>query len=69
MLNISLGASRPFEIPQLEIFCLALPPFLIVIFDSVESNFLGSVYILEHLLSICTVVVYLGPQAVLCPVF
>jgi hypothetical protein len=39
MLNFSLAASRPFEIPQLKILCLALYPFLIGLFDSLKSNF------------------------------
>jgi hypothetical protein len=38
---------RPFDIPQLKILCLTLNPFLIGLFDSLESNFLSSSYILE----------------------
>ena len=48
MLNISLGASHPFDIPQLRIFCLALYPiFKIGLFDSLEFNFMNSLYILD----------------------
>ena len=47
MLNISLGASQPFEIPQLRILCLAVYPILIGLFGSLESNFLSSLYILD----------------------
>jgi hypothetical protein len=43
----SLGASWPFDIPQLRILCLALYPFLIGLFGSLESNFLSSLYILD----------------------
>ena len=47
MLNISLGVSWSFDITQLRIICLALYPFLIELFDSLESNFLNSLYILD----------------------
>jgi hypothetical protein len=48
MLNFSLGVSQPFEIPQLRILCLALYPILkIGLFDSLESNFLSSLYVLD----------------------
>jgi hypothetical protein len=47
MLNISLGASWPFDIPQLKILCLALYSiFKIELFGSLKSNFLSSLYIL-----------------------
>jgi len=47
MLNIPLGASQPFDIPQLRILCLALYPILMGLFDSPESNFLSSLYIID----------------------
>jgi hypothetical protein len=47
MLNIFLDSSQPFSIPQLRIHCLALYPFLIVLFGSLESNFLCSLFILD----------------------
>ena len=47
MLNISLGASWPFEFSQLRILCLALTPFLIGLFGSLESKFFSSLYILD----------------------
>ena len=48
MLSISLDISWPFEIPQLRILFLALYPILqIGVFGSLESNFLGSLYILH----------------------
>jgi hypothetical protein len=47
MLNTSLDASQPFHIPQLRILCLALYPIFIGLFDSLESNFLSSLYILD----------------------
>ena len=47
MLNISLGASQSFDIPQLRFFCLALYPILIGLFVSLESNFLSSLYTLD----------------------
>ena len=47
MLDISLGASLPFNIPQLRILCLALYPILIGLFGSLESNFLSSLCILD----------------------
>jgi hypothetical protein len=46
MLNISLGASRPFKFPRLRILYLALYP----IFNRVvspKSNFLNSLYMLD----------------------
>jgi hypothetical protein len=44
--NISLGASQPFDIPQLKILCLALfPIFKIELFGSLEATFLSSLYI------------------------
>jgi hypothetical protein len=46
MLNISLGASQPFNIPQLRILCLALYPIFNMVIGSLESNFLSSLYIL-----------------------
>jgi hypothetical protein len=47
MLNISLGASQPFTIPQLRIFLFSsVPHFLRGLFVSLESNFLSSLYIL-----------------------
>jgi hypothetical protein len=46
MLNISLGASWLFEFPQLRILFSSVPHFLIVLFGSLESNFLSSLYIL-----------------------
>ena len=51
MLDISLGASRPFAIPQLKVLCLDL--YLIFLkkkiglFGLLESNFLSSLYILD----------------------
>jgi hypothetical protein len=45
MLNISLGASRPFKIPQLRILFSFVPHFLIVLFDILESNFNSSLYV------------------------
>jgi hypothetical protein len=44
-----LVASQPFRIPQLRILCLArsVPYLLIGLFDSLESNFLSSLYILD----------------------
>ena len=48
MLNISLGASQPFEFLQLRIRCLArFPIFKIGLFVSLESNFLSSLYMLD----------------------
>ena len=47
MLNISLGVSQPSGIPQLKILYLALSPFLIGLFGSLESNFSSSLYILD----------------------
>ena len=48
MLNISLGASWPFNIPRLAILYLALYHiFKIRLFDCLESNFLTSLYILD----------------------
>ena len=47
MLNVSLGASQPFEFPQLRILCLALFPLFIRLFGSLETNFLSSLYILD----------------------
>jgi hypothetical protein len=44
---LSVGASWPFDTPQLKILCLALYPFLIGLFGSLESNFLNSLYILD----------------------
>jgi hypothetical protein len=42
-----LGASQPFDIPQLRILCLPLYPFFIGLFDSLGSNFLSSSDILD----------------------
>jgi hypothetical protein len=47
MLNISLGASQPFCIPQLRILCVVVFPILIVLFGSLESTFLSSLCILD----------------------
>ena len=47
MLNTSLGASWPFNIPQMKILCLALYPILIGLFGSLESNLLSSLYIVD----------------------
>jgi len=44
MLNISLGAPQPFDIPQMRILCLALYPNFIGFFDPLEPNFLSSSY-------------------------
>jgi hypothetical protein len=41
------SASPPSNITQLKILCLAMYPFLIELFDSLESNFLSSLYILD----------------------
>ena len=46
MVNISPGASQPFDIPQLRILCLALFPILIGLFDFLDHNFLSFLYIL-----------------------
>ena len=37
-----LGASLPFEIPQLRTLCLTLYPILIGLFGSLQTNFLSS---------------------------
>ena len=42
MLNIYLGVSQSFEVPQLRILCLALYPILIGLLVSLESKFLSS---------------------------
>jgi len=47
MLNISLGTSWPFGIPQLRILCLTVFPILIGLFDSMESNFFSSLFIFD----------------------
>jgi hypothetical protein len=47
MLNISLGASQPFEILQLRILCLALYPIFNWLFGFLGSNFLTSLCILD----------------------
>jgi len=47
MLNISLGASQPFDIPQLRILCSALNLFSIRLFDTLELNFLSLLNILD----------------------
>jgi hypothetical protein len=47
MLNISLGASQSFGIPQLRIICLDLYLFLVGLFGSLEPNFMSSLYILD----------------------
>ena len=41
------GASQPFGIAQLRILFSSVPPFVIWLFDCLESNFLGSLYILD----------------------
>ena len=46
-LNISLGSSQPFRIPQLRMFYLALYPILTQLFGSLESNFLNFLCILD----------------------
>ena len=45
MLNISLGASWSYIIPQLRNLCLALYSIFTGLFVSLESNFLSSLYI------------------------
>ena len=47
MLNISVCASQSFDIPQLRILFSFVPHLLIGLFDSLESNFLSSLYILD----------------------
>ena len=47
MLNISLGASWPFEFPQLQILCLALYTIFNGLLGFLELNFLSSLYILD----------------------
>ena len=47
MLNISLGASQPFDFSQLRILFSPVTHFLIGLFGSLESNFLSSLYILD----------------------
>ena len=47
MMNSSICASWPFDIPQLRILCLALYPIFNRVIDSLESNFLSSLYILD----------------------
>jgi len=48
MLNISLGTSQPFNIPQLKTLCLSLYGiFVIGLFGSLESTFLSSLHILD----------------------
>jgi hypothetical protein len=48
MLNILLGTSQPFGIPQLRILCLALYSiFKIGLFGFLASNFLSSLYLLD----------------------
>jgi hypothetical protein len=48
MFNISLGVCRPFGVPQLRFLCLALFVILLIgLLDSLESNFLRSLYILD----------------------
>ena len=47
MLNISLGASKPFSIPKLRILGLPLYSILIGLLGSLESNSLSSLYILD----------------------
>jgi hypothetical protein len=42
-----LGGSWPFDIPQLRIPCLALHPILKRVFDSLEFNFMSSLYVLD----------------------
>jgi hypothetical protein len=49
--EISLGASQPFDIPQLKIIYLALYHILIGLYDSQECNFLRFLYML-YMLSI-----------------
>jgi hypothetical protein len=47
MMNISLGASRSFNIPYLNFFLNSVFHFLIKLLGSLESNFLSSLYILD----------------------
>ena len=47
MLKISLGAYFSLNIPQLRILSLALHPIVNSVFDSLECNFLSSLYILD----------------------
>jgi hypothetical protein len=47
MLIIYFSASQPFKITVLRILCLALYAILIGLFDSLESNILSSLYILD----------------------
>jgi hypothetical protein len=47
MLNISLGASQSFDIPQLRILYLALYPAFIGLFVSLGANFLSSLYFFD----------------------
>ena len=49
MLNISLLALEPFDIPQVRILCLALYAIIIALFGSLESNFLCSLYIFGYI--------------------
>ena len=46
MLDISLGTSQPFDIPQLKICCVALYPIFNSV-DSLESNLSLTLYILD----------------------
>ena len=41
------GASQSFGIPQLTILCLTLSPFLMRLFDFLESTFMSSFYNLD----------------------
>ena len=47
MLKIFSSASQPFGIPQLRILCLALYPFLMGLFEFLESSVLSSLYIVD----------------------
>jgi hypothetical protein len=67
MLNISLGAFQPFSLPQLRIFLFSsVPNFLIVLFGSLESNFLSSLYILDISPLLDVVLTKISSQSVGC---
>jgi len=67
MLNISLGAFLTFDIPQLRILCLALYPIFFHGFsDSLESNFLSSLYIWDIIPLSDVALVTIFSQSVCC---